>query len=268
MAIRNSRVQVFEDRVEKFTETPAAMARKYDAVQAIAAANGFRAPRVLKVGPDRVVLERITDMEPLENLYVGGDREALSGAIRRAGEVLALLHSKLPSNDTAEWPAPERIVGAVRRYLGRDADLSRLPRATLHCDYSFANVWVTRGSPRSIVIIDPCANFGSTFDDWTAAPVYVDIGKMLACLEGQIPLRRQHLRPSPARVNELQHQFIEGYERFGPKLDVEIAHAFAFAVSSAQFYRRFGRLSALHRFALYNRFRGNYPAARKQVRAG
>ena len=268
MVVRNSRVHIFEDRVEKFTGTPAELARKYAAVHEVAAANGFRAPQVLNVRPDRVVLERLTDMEPLESLYVEGDRQTLARAIHRAGEVLALLHADLPSSNAAEWSAPQRILGAVRRYLGRDVDISQLPHATLHGDYSFANVWFTRGSSQSIVIIDPCANFGSTFDDWTVAPVYVDVGKMLACLEGQIPLRRQHLRPSPSRVNELQRHFIEGYERFGPKLDVEMAHAFAFAVSSAQFYRRFGRLSALHRFALYNRFRGNFPASRKQGRAG
>ena len=268
MAVSNSRVELFADHVEKHTHSPERMAKKYAAVREIADSCGFIAPRVIEVRPASILLERIHGMEPLERLYVSGDHEAFAKAIRRAGQILASLHTRLPTSEGVQWSPPAGVTNAISRYLGKTIDIRSLSQVALHCDYSFTNVCVIAGSPDSIAIIDPCANFGSTFDDWTIAPPYVDVGKMLACLEGQIPFRRQHLRPSSSRVDRLQAAFIEGYEQYGRKLDAEIAHAFAFAVSSAQFYRRFGRLSALHRFALYNRFRGNFPLSRKQGRAG
>jgi hypothetical protein len=239
------------------------MARKYSAVHDIAVANGFLAPKVLKVRSGSVILERLGDMQPLEGLYLAKNPR-IEQVITRAGEVLALLHNNLPRGGTSHWLPPPGFLNQMKRYLGRNLDVAALPEASLHGDYSFANVWITRDDPRSIAILDPCANFGSTFDDWTVGPIYVDIGKMLACLEGQVSLRRQHRRPSSVRINELQRRFIEGYGRFRARPDVETAHAFAFAVSSAQFYRRFGRASAIRSFALYNRFKGNFPSYRKQ----
>jgi hypothetical protein len=263
MGVSNSRVDVFPHHVEKYAPAPESTARKYAAVHEIAAAHGFIAPRVLKTRSDHVLLERIDDIVSLRELYLSENEQALNTAVSRAGEVLARLHAHLPRTDAAEWSAPPGFSEALRRYVGRDIDIEALPRAVLHGDYSFANVLISHRSPDSIAVIDPCANFGSTFDDWSLAPVYVDVGKMLACLEGQIPFRRQHQRPGSARIGDLQHLFMSGYERIGPSLDREIAHGFAYAVASAQFRRRFGRLSALHRVGLYNRFRGNFPCARK-----
>jgi streptomycin 6-kinase len=265
MVTGNSRVEVFADHVEKYTADPASTARKYAAVHDIARLHGFLAPRVLDVRPDRVLLERMRDMQSLRELYVAGDSAALDAVVARAGEILALLHDNLPKADGIDWSPPPGFLDLAQRYLGRPVDMFALPRATLHGDYSFANVLVTRQPPQSVVIIDPCPNFGSTFDEWTVAPVYIDVGKMLACLEGQIPIRRQHRRRSSARIAELQDKFIHAYEGSGRILDSDIAHAFAYAVASAQFYRRYGRLSAFHRFALYNRFRGNFPLSRKQL---
>lgn len=267
MALNNSRVDIHANYVEKHTSSPASMARKYAAVHEIAMSSDFRAPDVLQVGPSSIILERVEGMIALDSLYTSADHKLLNDKIYRAGEVLAILHSNLPTSETVAWQPSPVIQRALDRYSSRHIDATALPHATLHGDFSFANVSLT-GTPAQITIIDPCANFGSTFDDWTLGPIYVDIGKMLACLEGQIPFRRQHLRPSQARIEQLQQAFIGGYGRCGVKLDIEVAHAFAFAVSSAQFYRRMGKFSAFHRFALYNRFRGNYPAARKRRRSG
>lgn len=263
MTARNSRVDLFADHVEKFAASPEATARKYEAVHAIASAHGFVAPRVLDTLADRVVLERISNIVSLREIYVSRDARALRTVVSRAGEVLALLHAHLPDPGCAAWAPPAELSRALRRYLGKDVDLATLPSAILHGDYSFANLFVLRGSPDQLVVLDPCANHGSTFADWTLAPVYLDIGKMLACLEGQVPLWQQHHCPPPAEVAALQQLFVDAYQRIGPPLDIEVAHACAFAVASAQFRRRFGVLSPLHRLALYNRLRGNFPADRK-----
>jgi hypothetical protein len=259
----NSRVEIFAHHVEKYTSNPASTARKYAAVHQIAASNGFLAPRVIEIRTDRILLERMHAMRSLGAIYLNGTRREMEAAVGRAGEVLALLHNGLQESGAVTWSPPSGFAEALQRFLGRRVDIEDLPHASLHGDYSFANVWVSCAPAQSIIIIDPCPNFCSTFDDWTVGPAYLDIGKMLSCLEGQISAYRQHRRPSPARVNELQQKFLEGYGSLGRPSDSEMAHAFAFAVSSAQFYRRFGRLSALHRFALYNRFRGNFPSWRK-----
>jgi hypothetical protein len=133
----------------------------------------------------------------------------------------------------------------------------------LHGDYSFANVFITTDARHQTVIIDPCANGGSTFNDWTQGPVYLDIGKMLACLEGQVSILNQVKRPSVGRVNLLQQQFVDSYQSVGSQIDIGLAHSFAYAAASAQYCRRYGRAGSIHQAILYNRFRRNFPLHRK-----
>jgi hypothetical protein len=112
-------------------------------------------------------------------------------------------------------------------------------------------------------ILDPCPNFGTTFDEWEIGPIYIDIGKMLSCLEGQVPFGDRARIPSKEVIWMLQSRFLEGYCSQGVGVDIGLAHAFAYAVSRAQFLKRFPTVGAFrHRF-LYNRFRQNYPLKRK-----
>jgi hypothetical protein len=254
---------MFPDRVEKEVAVPALTAGKYAAVHEVGLASGFIAPRVLGANSRFVLLEHIPDIRSLRDLYISRDRKALDLAVGRAGEILGLLHAKLHHASAACWTPPPKFVEDLQGYTGTHIDIERMPRAILHGDYSFANVFVQGNVPEKLVIIDPCANYGSTFEDWTSGPIYIDIGKMLSCLEGQVSPRHQHRVPSAGRIAELQERFIGGYERFGAVIDRSIAHGFAFGVASAQFRRRFGRLSGLHRLALYNVLRGNFPGTRK-----
>jgi streptomycin 6-kinase len=261
----NSTVKVFEHHVEKWSSAPVETAGKYSAIQEIGARSGFVAPRVLEIKSDRILLERLKSITSLRELYLKGEKRELDVAIKRAGEVLATLHAQLPRDGGRPWVPPARFANDLEKYAGRPIDPSILASAVLHGDYSFANVFVTDGASRDIAIIDPCPNFGSTFDLWTLAPVYIDVGKMLACLEGQVPIRNQLSRPSDGRINELQEIFLSGYARLGNDLDLETACAFAFATVSAQFRRRLGVLGAVHRTALYNRLRGNFPGKLKMA---
>jgi hypothetical protein len=264
----NSIVKVFEHHVEKWMPAPGETARKYSAVQKIGARFGFVAPRVLEVKNDRIVLERLTGITSLRDLYLKGENRDLDAATKRAGEVLATLHAHLPRDAGTPWAPPAGFVKELEQYSGRRIDLRVLTSAVLHGDYSFANVYVTSEARGDIAVIDPCPNLGSTFDPWAVAPVYIDVGKMLACLEGQVPVRNQLRRPSASRVNELQEIFMSGYARLGDPVDAETACAFAFATVSAQFRRRYGPLGVVHRTALYNRLRGNFPGKRKLASMG
>lgn len=262
MFAKNSLVRVFDSHVEKYASSPQDVAMKYAAVASIGREHGFVAPKVIEVRDDHVVLERLHGITSLQKVYLSGDLEGLAAAVRRAGEVLGHLHRHLPRESASPWTAPGGFAADLRRYSGTVPDYSGLPQAVLHCDFSFANVFVA--SPgNKIAVIDPCPNFASTHEVWTYGPVYLDLGKMLSCLEGQIPARHQMRRLSPAKSGELQQAFLEGYSLTASTPDAEVAHSFAYATASSQFRRRFGALGALHRTALYSRLRGNFPLHRK-----
>lgn len=220
--------------------------------------HGFLAPDVLSVEHDRVILEKINSITSLQEIYIKKCR-SLRAVVERAGEVLASLHQALPDSRASTWTAPPRFGADLKRAWGHDLDCAALPQAVLHGDYSFSNVFVSQKEGGQIVVLDPCPNYGSTLADWERGPVYVDIGKMLACLEGQVPVRSFFSRPRLTETYELQNRFLAGYARRGVEIDANIARAFAFACASAQFQRRFGKLGVIHRTFLYNRFRGNYP---------
>ena len=263
MFAKNPMVRISKHQVEKFTPAPVETAKKYSAIYEIGVECGFISPRVISTGVDRVVLERIKNIISLRELYIANKQNILENIVYKTGEILASLHTRLSSTEAVRWTPPTGFMRDVCRYSTQEIDYAQLPHSTLHGDYSFANVFVLANSVDTIVIIDPCPNFASTFEYWSLAPVYVDVGKMLACLEGQIPARYQHRRPAAPRVNELQGCFISGYEQVGNKLNTMVAHSFAFAVVSAQFRRRFGKFGLLHRTALYNSIRGNFPFSNK-----
>lgn len=259
----NSIVEILEHVVLKYTNAPEEVANKYSAVHLIAEQRGFVAPRVLDVCEDHIVLERIHDILPIRDFYVGSDPVALGLAVRRSGEVLGHLHGDLPKEGATSWTPPPQFSGSLRLYAGRDLDLDLLPRAVLHGDYSFANIFVVANDPERIAVIDPCANFGSTFSDWTWGPTVLDVGKMIACLEGQVPAKYHLRKPSPKDILILQRSFVEAYRSTGVELDMEAAYCFAYATVVAQFRRRFGALGRMRSAVLYNRMRRNFPLDRK-----
>jgi len=263
MAWPNPQVRILEGVVEKYVDDPVCTARKYTEVHRIGAMYGFLAPRVLDVRSNWLVLERIHGLVSIRDLYLSAHSALVDHAVRRAGEVLALLHRELPTANTLHWKARPDFESAFRRFGAPLPATTVEPSAVLHGDYSFANVFITVDAPQQVVVIDPCANGGSTFDDWTKGPIYVDIGKMLACLEGQVSIPNQLKRPSVDRVNLLQRQFVDSYQSVGSEIDLGIAHSFAYAAAATQYRRRYGRASNIHQTILYNRFRGNFPLHRK-----
>ena len=265
------RVTLYRDRVEKYTDTPQAMAAKYDALHRLAARHGFVSPRVLGVGKASIMLERIADIHSVRDVYLNfnhgiGDADRQQALFRRIGEILALFHREMPVADAQPWMADAFIARRLRRYYGRSVDVDRLPRATLHGDFGFSNVFIQGDDLErpTVVILDPCGNGGITRADWLFGPVHIDIGEMLSCLEGRIPFRQQTgLRRDCTQM--LQAAFIGGYaDVSGMDVDAGVAHAFAYSTAAAQFRFRFGRFGALFTGALYNRYwKANFPLGRR-----
>jgi hypothetical protein len=256
--VENSRVRIFDNRVEKYTYTPSELARKYAAIQTIGRDFGFIAPKVLDIKKDRIILERLHGIRSLQKVYLDGDIAKLTIYIRHAGKVLGQIHSQLNSNRSAFWKPEETFIRDIFQYYGSIPYFQSLKHASLHCDYSFANVFVDSSS-EELIVIDPCPNFASTHQIWTQGPIYLDIGKMLSCLEGQIPPWHLYRRLSSYDTVKLQHAFLDAYSETASAPDVAVAHAFAYATAASQFRRRFGYLGVVHRTALYNQLVGNFP---------
>ena len=255
----NSAIRLFADRVEKLTPDPALTASKYRALHEVAASGEFLAANVIDQREDRIVLQRIHHLTSIRELYISSDPR-LDAAVEKCGQVLAMIHGGLSWPGQATWQPSKAYERDLKSYIGREIAVCALPQVVLHGDYSFTNLFIRNESDVRVVVLDPCPNYSSTHHEWERGPIYVDIGKMLSCLEGQVPARFFFSRPPPNRVRELQRLFISGYSRFAGEIDERVAHAFAYANVSEQFRRRFGGLGLLRRNALYNWLRGNYPA--------
>lgn len=253
---------VLPDSVLKAAPQPEITAAKYVAVRAVADANAFRAPRVLSV-TGSIRLERLDDIESLRSAYLlhhaTGSVDALR-LIEAAGAVLGRLHAQMPASSQAWTPAPT-FARALNAY-GWSEDWKILHHAPLHGDFSFANVFV-HGPSGQIAVLDPCPNGGSTFGAWEQGPAVLDLGKFLACLEGQVPPRHL-LVLSRIRTENLQRGFLKAYEQAsGISVDRPAAFAFAYAAATTQFRRRGPLKQAVKTAVLYNPMRFNYPLARK-----
>jgi hypothetical protein len=272
----NSSVYIYQDRVEKTTDKDVRlMARKYAAIYELSLKHGFRAPKVLAIDLRRrtLVIERIHDIHCFKDVYsechAYPDRALdLFPVFFRAGAVLATIHEKLrPLECAASWQADESFARRLALYVGTQSADSESPSVCLHGDFGFPNLHLafTPDGRQEIVVLDPCGNKSSTHSDWEIGPAYVDIGKFLACLEGQVGLRRQ-LFLRRAISCETQLAFVRGYESVsGTPINMGLAFAYAYAVAGAQFdlsYRNAGKLAM---FLLFNRhWKRNFPFATKQ----
>ena len=251
-----SDVTVYADRVERVSGSLLATAAKYRAVHMVARRFCFVAPAVLGTDGDRMIMECLDGLVSLRRAYLerqhGG---GWSATFRKAGAVLAYLHTNMPESRT-DWTPSTAFLKALRDY-GWEGDWKALPMATLHGDYSFSNVHLT--PEQEVAIIDPCPNKSSSYLPWERGPIYVDLGKFLACLEGQVPPRELPFLSYQASI-DMQEEFLRSYEGItGQKIDRAAAHAFAYAAVTTQFTRRRPLTGWLKRGALYNRLRRNFP---------
>jgi hypothetical protein len=261
--ISNSNVEIHHDRVTKTTATPSETARKYEELHRASLSSNFTSPRVISIDKTFITLERLDGLSPIYHQYISSKTAHRSShsavdLFNQVGRILGDLHTLLPSEGSHHWAPPPSFEATLSKKLGRSVDLATIPRAPLHADYSFANLFIQDSNPRRIVVLDPCANFGSTFHDRTVGPVYLDIGKMLACLEGQVKPKLQLSLPTRQVRVTLQKAFLKGYEaRVSFAVDRRLAHAFAYATVSAQFARRGPIISKILLTGLYNGIKGN-----------
>ncbi|HEX6260675.1 MAG TPA: hypothetical protein VFZ51_08470 [Woeseiaceae bacterium] len=267
---RRATVRIRADRVEKEVGSGAERtAEKYRVLQRIGDECGFRAPGVLDVKGGVISLERLDGIRSVRELYWDAMRRRVElAAVRmlwiRIGEVLAAIHACSPRPGNSDWIPPVGFAADLVRYgntVGYDANVCSAP---LHADFGFANVFFRGAPPWDIVVIDPCADGYSTYDDWVAGPVYVDVGKMLLSLEGKVAAYRQPFLDRRT-VGSLQVSFLAGYAAGGARLDPLTAFAYAYALGRCYFAKRYAALRGIAMSTLYNRlWKGNFPWTRKQ----
>ena len=232
---------------------------------------GFIAPRPLRMDgrTQTITYERVAFDNSLREAYtrymkdVHPDEEDIQ-SIFKAGEILAKIHRGLYLESRRPWAAPQEFLNSmeVMRWDDFPQFCEYFPRAYLHCDYSFANIYFARkNGVRVVVLFDPSPNYHTTFYPDTYGPVYVDIGTLFACLNGRIPLRK-YARIRWSRLKEVKDVFLAGYENAaGVTVSRIWSERFGFGVARDYFVKkyRFDLLRGLAIRCLYNRLKGNSP---------
>ncbi|MFN0179402.1 MAG: hypothetical protein ACKVZ0_11430 [Gemmatimonadales bacterium] len=157
-----------------------------------------------------------------------------------AGEALAILHRELSPGSAVQWDPPPPFAREARRQLGPmwQSRLAAGPQAALHCDYGFGNVHLAAEAMPRIVLLDPSPNYYLTFDPLTVGSVYLDIGTLLGCLWGLVPIR-SYLRLDRSRLGPLEQAFVAGYEGVaGWRLDRALIDGVTSAVVATYLTRR------------------------------
>ncbi len=241
-----------------------ALSQKFQALSEVANKHNFLSPVVVATGADYVDTEYIANLISMGEYYKKRQFKELEKILHHAGRALRAIHDHLHSGRPKYWMPNENFSKSIERYLGRRIEVTPNNFVFLHNDFSFSNIFTVGEDLNRICILDPCPNYSSSHEIWTYGPRMLDIGKMFACLEGQIPLRWQLLRPGPEAVTRLQRAFLGSYLRPGEHISLEILHSFSYAVASVQMFRRYGTLLGhAARALLYNRQLGNYPWSNK-----
>ena len=193
----------------------------------------------------RFLKRRKTDTELLELL-------------KQAAHALAKLHGELELPTRSEWHVPKAFHEASH-LLGVEFPLGPIldaPHAFLHCDFSFSNLRHAGGELR---LYDPSANMHTTFETNQHGSIYVDLGTIMASLNGRV-LLRHHALIRWSRIRSAKELFLSEYEQAsGSTIDAALAEMMGFVIAFASFTRWHGtgirrRLSMA---ALYNRLKGN-----------
>ncbi|RYH00250.1 MAG: hypothetical protein EON58_00805 [Alphaproteobacteria bacterium] len=262
-------VTVADDHVVKVVENVDAVAEKYAAFYRLGQRFSFHAPSVLSV--DRAAgalhLERIFYAASLRDLYSDAiyrsEYREMEGLLFTVGRALANIHLNLTQEAAVDWVAPTTLKNRLSEY-GYNIDHSPpVRRAILHGDFGYSNLFLRTDG--QLVILDPCPDGIVTHGCWERAPVYVDIGRMLSCLEGAALPLRAIVRLNTATICRMQRTFLDGY-RDVANFPVEDTAAFAFgyAIMMEQAAGSKGVGSIVKPALRYNRLvRRNFPLKRK-----
>ncbi len=139
--------------------------------------------------------------------------------------------------------------------------VNELPCAYLHCDYGFSNINYIKEENEhlQLVVLDSSPNNFATFKTGATGPVYLDIGNMISCIEGLVPVLNY---PSMKweLLPEIRGYFLDGYVAHS-KADISIdwVNRFTYATAKCYLTRKYpGTIrQKLALRLLFNNYKGN-----------
>jgi len=229
---------------------------------------GFITPRPLLLNDRTIEYERLGYTECLRDGYLRymksnapdeGDLETFF----IAGRILARIHLNLVLDNLRRWEPPESFWRSMDKMkCAREFEKFCLdsPQAFLHCDYSFANIYINRERcfPR-LVLFDPSPNYHTTFYPDSYGSVYVDIGVLFSNINGRVPLVN-YPGMKWKRLNSIKRAFLAGYGDVSKSMiDLKWAERFGYAVAESYFRysSRLALISAASIYCVYNPLKGN-----------
>ena len=267
--VSGDKIVISKNRVSKVVDELADATSKYAAVHRLSVKFGFRAPAVLsyETATKTLNLERLFHLTSLREVYL----EAMTsknfveadGCFFEAGKVLSILHANLENEEVVAWRAPQSFLRNLRRYGLEAGPESKWQNAIIHGDFGYSNIFLN--SDKHTVVLDPSPDGIVTKHHWESGPVYIDLGRMLACLEGAALPLLQTISLNYAIVRRVQSAFLDGY-RSVSKFDLDHATAFAFGYAIVREQSKQAKwIASVTKPALrYNRMvRRNFPLSRK-----
>jgi hypothetical protein len=138
---------------------------------------------------------------------------------------------------------------------------NELPCTHLHCDYGFSNVNYKSDHTFELVVLDSSPNKFVTFKTGVIGPIYIDIGNMIACIEGLVPLLNYPFM-NWQLLPEIREYFLDGYRSNSKNvISSDWINRFSYATAKCYLLKKYpGKL--LHKLALqilFNSYKGNVP---------
>ncbi len=227
----------------------------------------FIFPEPLEKNGNTVKFENIKSEKSIREEYIAfmkdliKERDAVS-LFERVGGVLATLHNSMMLNERNYWFPSEPFIKAMRKCGVNDIDsyTRRLPMTYMHCDFGFSNISVNNiNGENNIVIYDASPNNFTTFRTSNLGPIYIDIGNMISCLNGLVPVWNYfHMKWN--KLPALKEAFLKGYrDKSECDVDMSWADKFSYATAYCYFNKQYGE-SLKQKAAinmLFNKFKHN-----------
>jgi hypothetical protein len=232
-------------------------------------AHGFSYPQPISQSHEgRIEFKKISNISSIRDEYIKfmkrkADKDFVKQLFLKAGEVLAIIHNNLKLDCNDHWH-PSDIFAHAMNESGVDNEnllAGELPCAHLHCDYGFSNInYIKGGNNRlQLVVLDSSPNNFATFRTGAIGPIYIDIGNMISCIEGLVPVSN-YLSMKWELLPEVRGYFLDGYKTYSKTaISIEWVNRFTYATAKCYLTKKYpGKIrKKLALGLLFNKYKDN-----------
>ncbi len=244
---RNSICTKHEEKIVKTFPYPIDVEiHKSKAMHGLSKKAGFVFPKILSYDLENkeITYQYIEDLHSIRTLYLSFLKNQVTPfnaitAFEKSGEMLGKIHKNLKLNQKSSWQPPASVDKIFRKEFKGDYKeiLQNTPQAFLHTDFGFSNLFFT--STEDLVLLDPSPNSYITFKADTFGSIYLDLGLILMCMDGLVPIAEiLNIRRNRAKI--LSQALIKGYTRQNPiKIDYELLKKIKHAIARSYLKKRY-----------------------------